>query len=51
MRPESEQTNDYRAYYLFIYHFTLIYSCLSIYQIKTVFLDGLVVFVKLFMIM
>lgn len=34
MRPEYNQTNDYRAFYLFIHHFTLIYSCLSIYQLK-----------------
>lgn len=32
MRPEYDQTNDYGAFYLFIHHFTLIYSCLSIYQ-------------------
>lgn len=37
MRPEYNQTNDYRAFYLFIHHFTLIYSCLSIYQLKKSF--------------
>ena len=34
MRPEYNQTNDYGAFYLFIHHFTLIYSCLSIYQLE-----------------
>lgn len=33
VRPESHQTNDYRAFYLFIHHYALIYSCLSIHQL------------------